>query len=60
MLDNNVLIKQTKNYQLQTCINRMRKLYYSYNNNLTKEISRTIQLKCENELKSRNIEPIYY
>lgn len=53
-------IKSAKDYQLQNCMNRMKELYNSCSDNLTGEISRTIQLKCENELKLRDIEPKYY
>lgn len=60
MFDINALIKQAKDYQLQACMNRMRELYCSCSDNLTGDISKTIQLKCENELKSRGIEPVYY
>jgi hypothetical protein len=53
-------IKSAKDYQLQACMNRMKELYKSCSDNLTGEISRTIQIKCQNELKSRGIEPVYY
>ena len=53
-------IKTAKDYQLQACMNKMKDLYKDANDNLTGEISKTIQFKCENELKSRGIKPIYY
>lgn len=53
-------IKESKDYQLQACMNKMKDLYKDANDNLTGEISRTIQLQCENELKLRGIEPVYY
>jgi hypothetical protein len=53
-------IKQAKDYQLTACMNRMKEVHNSCGDDLTGTISRTIQIQCENELKSRGIEIHYY
>ena len=50
-------IKEAKDYQLQSCMNRMNQLSKDCSDNLTGELTRSIKYKCQSELESRGITP---